>query len=91
MSDPATDIVWIARAGYGCAHVLPALPAKVPCEKSVIGFSDATALSYAFLQVPGICVIHGPMLNGLAAKVDDLVFSMHSQEARSAAATRTSP
>jgi muramoyltetrapeptide carboxypeptidase len=72
LSDPAIDIVWIARAGYGCAHVLPALPTTVPCEKTVIGFSDATALFYALRQIPGIGVIHGPTLNGLATKVDDV-------------------
>jgi hypothetical protein len=36
-----------AFRGYGCEHVLPALPTTVPCEKTVIGFSDATALFYA--------------------------------------------
>ncbi|MFM0757926.1 S66 peptidase family protein [Paraburkholderia strydomiana] len=72
LSDPAIDIVWIVRAGYGCAHVLPALPTTVPCEKTVIGFSDATALFYALRQIPGIGVIHGPTLNGLATKVDDV-------------------
>ncbi|MGN8111750.1 S66 peptidase family protein [Paraburkholderia sp. 22098] len=72
LSDPAIDIVWIARAGYGCAHVLPALPTAVPCGKTVIGFSDATALFYALRQIPGIGVIHGPTLNGLATKVDDV-------------------
>jgi muramoyltetrapeptide carboxypeptidase len=72
LSDPAVDIVCIARAGYGCAHVLPALPSSVPCEKTVIGFSDATARFYALRQIPGIGVIHGPTLNGLATKVDDV-------------------
>lgn len=72
MADPAVDIVWIARAGYGCAHVLPALPTTVPRDKTVIGFSDVTALFYALRQSPGIRVIHGPTLNGLATKVDDI-------------------
>ncbi|MDP9651004.1 S66 peptidase family protein [Paraburkholderia caledonica] len=72
LSDPAIDIVWIARAGYGCAHVLSQLPTTVPCEKTVIGFSDATALFYALREIPGIRVIHGPTLNGLATKVDDV-------------------
>ncbi|EDZ97376.1 peptidase U61 LD-carboxypeptidase A [Burkholderia sp. H160] len=72
LMDPAVDIIWIARAGYGCAHVLSALPKTVPCEKTVIGFSDATALVYALRQIPGIGVIHGPTLNGLATKVDDM-------------------
>ncbi|WP_027805121.1 LD-carboxypeptidase [Paraburkholderia caledonica] len=72
LMDPAVDIIWIARAGYGCAHVLSSLPATVPCEKTVIGFSDATALFYALRQIPGISVIHGPTLNGLATKVDEM-------------------
>ncbi|MBR8041989.1 LD-carboxypeptidase [Burkholderia cenocepacia] len=71
LSDPAVDIVWIARGGYGSTHVLPALPTTVPRKKTVIGFSDATALFCALKQIPGIDVIHGPTLNGLATKVDE--------------------
>jgi muramoyltetrapeptide carboxypeptidase len=92
LSDPAIDIVWIARAGYGCTHALPSLPASVPASqpasqpasksgsqpapvpagKTVIGFSDVTALFCALRDMPGIRLIHGPTLNGLATKIDDL-------------------
>ncbi|WP_118182846.1 S66 peptidase family protein [Paraburkholderia phosphatilytica] len=72
LADPAVDIVWIARAGYGCAHVLPSLPDAIPPGKTVIGFSDVTALFCALRHVPGIRLIHGPTLNSLAAQVDDL-------------------
>ncbi len=71
LSDPSIDIVWIARGGYGCVHCLPSLPRSVPCPKTVIGFSDATALFSGLKPVSNIRLIHGPTLNSLVAKVDD--------------------
>lgn len=71
LGDPSIDIVWIARAGYGCVHCLAALPASVPCAKTVIGFSDVTALFCALQSMPNVRLIHGPTLNSLAVKVDD--------------------
>jgi muramoyltetrapeptide carboxypeptidase len=71
LSDPSIDIVWIARGGYGCVHCLPSLPDNVPCHKTVIGFSDATAVFCALRSMPNVRLIHGPSLNSLAAKVDD--------------------
>lgn len=71
LSDPSVDIVWIARGGYGCVRCLPTLPARVPCHKTVIGFSDATALFCALKTMPNVRLIHGPTMNSLVAKVDD--------------------
>ncbi|HEY3600261.1 MAG TPA: LD-carboxypeptidase [Paraburkholderia sp.] len=71
LTDPAIDIVWIARGGYGCVHCLPTLPSKVPCHKTVVGYSDATALFSALGKMPDVRLIHGPTMHGLATKVDD--------------------
>jgi muramoyltetrapeptide carboxypeptidase len=71
MSDPEVDIVWVARGGYGCVHTLPSLPSSVPCDKTIVGFSDATALFCALKATPQVRMIHGPTLNSLTAKVDD--------------------
>ena len=71
LTDPAVDIVWVARGGYGSVYCLRAVPDTVPCAKTVVGFSDATALFGALHGMPDVRVIHGPTLNGLATKHDD--------------------
>ncbi len=71
LTDPSIDIVWLARGGYGCVHSLPTLPLTVPRPKTVIGYSDATALFCALSKLAGLRLIHGPTLHGLATKVDD--------------------
>ena len=71
LTEPSVDIVWIARGGYGSIHCLRAVPDAVPCAKTVVGFSDATALFSALHGMPNVRVIHGPTLNGLATKHDD--------------------
>jgi len=71
LTDPSIDIVWVARGGYGCVHCLPAIPPALPREKTVIGFSDATALFCAMSGMPKARLIHGPSLGSLAAHVDD--------------------
>ncbi|TCK84218.1 LD-carboxypeptidase [Paraburkholderia sp. BL9I2N2] len=49
LMDPAVDIISIARAGYGCAHVLSSLPTTVPCEKTV---ASGTLQSFGNEQMP---------------------------------------
>ncbi|WP_109476498.1 LD-carboxypeptidase [Paraburkholderia sp. C35] len=71
LTDPDVDIVWVARGGYGSIYTLRAVPEAVPCEKTLVGFSDATALFGALHGMPDVRVIHGPTLNGLAIKHDD--------------------
>lgn len=71
LTDPSIDIVWVARGGYGCVHCLPAIPAALPREKTVIGFSDATSLFCAMNRMDTARLIHGPSLGSLAAHVDD--------------------
>jgi muramoyltetrapeptide carboxypeptidase len=71
LTDPRVDIVWVARGGYGSVYCLRAVPEAVPCPKTLVGFSDATALFGALHGMPNVRVIHGPTLNGLATRHDD--------------------
>ncbi|MDC0739828.1 S66 peptidase family protein [Polyangium mundeleinium] len=65
------DAVWLARGGYGCMHCLPSLPREGLDRRPVIGCSDATALFAALVTSRGGHLVHGPMLETIATKVDD--------------------
>ncbi|MDI1478105.1 LD-carboxypeptidase [Polyangium sp. y55x31] len=65
------DAVWLARGGYGCMHCLPNLPSEGLDGRPVIGCSDATALFAALVKSRGGKLVHGPMLETIATKVDD--------------------
>lgn len=62
------DVLWFARGGYGATHLLPLLKKgtmkKKPKKKTLLGFSDATAL-LEFTRVNwGWNTIHAPMPSG---------------------------
>jgi muramoyltetrapeptide carboxypeptidase len=65
------DAVWLARGGYGCVHCLPHLPATLPKSRVLVGNSDATSLLSALHGRGHTQLIHGPMLESLATRVDD--------------------
>jgi muramoyltetrapeptide carboxypeptidase len=65
------DGVWLARGGYGCVHCLPHLPAALPKTRVLVGNSDATSLLSALYGRGHTQLIHGPMLESLATRVDD--------------------
>jgi len=65
------DAVWLARGGYGCVHCLPHLPAMPPKNRVLVGNSDATSLLSALYGRGHTHLIHGPMLESLATRVDD--------------------
>ncbi|CAI8695242.1 S66 peptidase family protein [Burkholderia sp. IT-111MI5] len=71
LSDPTVDIIWLARGGFGCAHLLEHLPEEIATPKVLIGFSDATSLFCALSDRPGVRLMHGPTFHSLAMKVDD--------------------
>ena len=71
LSAPDLDAVWLARGGYGCIHCLPALPAALPTARPLIGLSDATSLLSALHRRGHTHLLHGPMVQGLVALVDD--------------------
>ena len=70
LTDPQIDAVWLARGGYGCVHCLPHLPVEGPADRTVIGSSDATALLVALRARGHRNLIHGPMLESLARRID---------------------
>lgn len=63
-TDPSVDAIMCARGGYGGMHLLPMLDfatiAKNP--KLFIGFSDITALEWAFLARCNMATISGGMV-----------------------------
>jgi len=68
---PDIDAIWLARGGFGCAHLLPRLPWQSLRARPLFGFSDATALHVGFwlagwTTVDGGALIHGPVLQTLA-------------------------
>jgi muramoyltetrapeptide carboxypeptidase len=69
------DAVWLARGGYGCMQCLPHLPADLPDLRPVIGCSDATALLTYLDKRRGGTLVHGPMLETIATRVDDVTRS----------------
>ncbi|MDI3283648.1 LD-carboxypeptidase [Polyangium sp. 15x6] len=71
LSADGIDAVWLARGGYGCMHCLPSLPSEGLDGRPVIGCSDATALFAALVKSRGENLVHGPMLETIATKVDD--------------------
>jgi len=71
LTNEGIDAVWLARGGYGCVHCLPHLPAMLPKSRVVVGNSDATSLLSALYGRGHTHLIHGPMLESLATRVDD--------------------
>ncbi len=70
-TDPAIDAIWLARGGFGCAHLLPQLPWERLAARPLIGFSDATALHTALWQAgwttaQGGALVHGPVVQTMA-------------------------
>jgi muramoyltetrapeptide carboxypeptidase len=71
LTTPGIDAVWLARGGYGCVHCLAALPGEGLDQRVVLGCSDATSLFAALWKTRGGSLVHGPMLETIATKVDD--------------------
>jgi muramoyltetrapeptide carboxypeptidase len=59
------DAIWCARGGYGATHLLPFLEKatlrKKPAKKTLLGYSDATALLEFVRTRWGWNTIHAPM------------------------------
>lgn len=65
--DPSVSILWVARGGYGSARLLPSLHAAIkrrgrPKKKTLIGYSDATALQEFVMATLRWDAIHAPMM-----------------------------
>lgn len=71
LEDPRIDVVWFARGGFGIQHCLPLLANITIDSRLVIGCSDSTAL-LQWLHLRGHKrLMHGPMIDSLAAGIDD--------------------
>ena len=63
-ADPEVKAIFSARGGYGCGRLLPLLDFKAIAStpKIFIGFSDATFLLNALVDLAGMISFHGPMV-----------------------------
>jgi muramoyltetrapeptide carboxypeptidase len=64
--DPAIDVLWCARGGYGALRMLPlierlAAERGIPDRKLLVGYSDATILLEYVRARWGWSVLHAPM------------------------------
>ncbi len=63
-ADPEVKAIFCARGGYGCGRLLPLLDFKAIAgtPKIFVGFSDATFILNALVDLAGIVSFHGPMV-----------------------------
>ena len=68
LDDPAVDVVWFARGGYGTARLLGHLTAEhlARTTKLIAGFSDATALFAWASRLPNVRCLYAPSVQELA-------------------------
>jgi len=66
--DPEVKALMAVRGGFGSLRLLPGLDYNLirSKPKTLIGFSDLTALHAAIIKKTGLITIHGPMLTTLA-------------------------
>ncbi|MBI4775783.1 MAG: LD-carboxypeptidase [Deltaproteobacteria bacterium] len=66
--DESVSAIMCARGGYGCMRLLDRIPYETieHHPKTLIGFSDVTALLHALHQRTGLITFHGPMVTSLA-------------------------
>jgi muramoyltetrapeptide carboxypeptidase len=69
-----SEIIWCVRGGYGATRLLPELSSLRPPQhkKTLIGFSDITALHLLLSQKWGWHTLHGPSLRQMAKADLDL-------------------
>ena len=89
-ADPEVKAIFSARGGYGCGRLMPLLDfdaiARTP--KVFVGFSDATFLLNALVDLAGMVSFHGPMVamdfaRGLSPRSLDHMQRLLSGELRS--------
>ena len=77
LQDESIDAIWAARGGFGAIHLLPEIRFLAE-KKSVIGFSDITAL-HLMRQCQGLRSLHAPVVTQLGtqpAEVTDRLFDI---------------
>ena len=68
LDDPAVDLLWFARGGYGTTRLLGRLTAERLSRnpKLLVGFSDATALFAWASRLPNVRCLYAPSVQELA-------------------------
>lgn len=62
LTEATGDVLWCARGGYGAAKLLPLMENMQPMtRKTIVGYSDVTALHAFLAHRWGWRTIHGPM------------------------------
>ncbi|MEX2581323.1 MAG: LD-carboxypeptidase [Verrucomicrobiales bacterium] len=66
IADPAVDAILCARGGYGATRLLPRIDLEPirRANKTIVGFSDVTALHAAWVRA-GVRSVHAPMVASL--------------------------
>lgn len=86
LASPDHDAVWLVRGGSGLGRLLRGLRPGELAPKTVIGFSDATALLAALHPHPGWRLVHAPVLHSLpdtdAASIDATFDALAGRPAR---------
>lgn len=63
INDTESNILWALRGGYGCGNIVQSLTEIIPpTNKTVIGFSDITAMHILFNIYYDLPTIHAPVV-----------------------------
>ena len=67
LSDPAIDVLWAARGGYGAHRIAGQIDARAvqAASKPIVGFSDLCALHAVAQSRAGLISVHGPVITQL--------------------------
>lgn len=69
-TDRSVKAIIVARGGYGCQYISPALDYEHFGSKPLIGYSDVTTLLNRIPDSCGLPTLHGPMLVDLTREND---------------------
>lgn len=75
-SDPSVDAILCSRGGYGSARLLNSIPYDLITQnpKLFVGFSDLTALNWAFYRHAGLITFTGPLVCEMGENMPESTF-----------------
>lgn len=83
IEDPKVKIISMFRGGYGAGEIVfDCLKIKPPCQKILIGYSDATALHFLFNQHYGFPSIHGVVSENHKHMISNVVSVLEGKTAK---------
>jgi len=72
LTSPEYNVIWAARGGYGAANIAVQLTDLQDIRnKTIIGFSDITALHFLFNQIYNLPTIHANVISNFMRNEDD--------------------